>query len=279
MVTQGAGAVVLWDVTRSPPVRRAALPAAGRIGFGLDTGFDTVAVAPDGRLLATADAGRVQLWDVRDPATPRQAGPGFAVGQPADLGVDPSPQLVFSTSGRMLAVARVGGVQLFDVSVPAAPRAFGPPLATGSGSAGTAAFDRTDRALLTGMLRRPLLGGRIGSDTDVLPGLPGLPAPRRAETELVTWDIADPAAPRPVGPRIPYSAVAVGPGRDLVAVANEVGGPNVTLWDFRDPRAPRAAGRIAPVDTATPELAFSPDGRRSRSRVGNAATGGWACGR
>ena len=89
----------------------------------------------------------------------------------------------------------------------------------------------------------------------------------------MTWDIADPAAPRPVGPRIPYSAVAVGPGRDLVAVANEVGGPNVTLWDFRDPRAPRAAGH-PPVDTATPELAFSPDGATFAVAGGNAATGG-----
>ena len=34
----------------------------------------------------------------------------------------------------------------------------------------------------------------------------------------------------------------------------------MTLWDFRDPRGPRAAGRIAPVDTTTAELAFSPDG-------------------
>ena len=220
----------------------------------------------------------MQLWDVRDPATPRQAGPGFAVGQPADLGVDPSPQLVFSTSGRMLAVARVGGVQLFDVSVPAAPRAFGPPLATGSGSAGTVVFDRTDRALLTGMLRRPLLGGRIGSDTDVLPGLPGLPAPRRAETELVTWDIADPAAPRPVGPRIPYSAVRSAPAG--------TSSPLRTRWAGRMSRSgtsrPTRATGGRPSHPSTPPLPSWPSrrmGRRSRSRVGNAATGGWACGR
>jgi hypothetical protein len=117
-------------------------------------------------------------------------------------------------------------------------------------------FDRADRALLTGM-QRPVRNGDIGPSTYTLPGLP---APRRVETELVTWDITDPAAPRPVGPRIPYSTVAVSPGRDLVAVANVAGGPNVTLWDFRDPRGPRAAGRIAPVDTTTAELAFSPDG-------------------
>jgi len=256
MVTRSSSAVVLWDVTHRPPVRLAALPGRGQTGFGLDTGFETVAVAPDGRSLATAAAGRVQLWDVRNPAVPRQAGLGFAVGQTANLGVAPSPRLVFSTSGRMLAVAREDGVQLFDVSAPGTPRALGPPIATGDGTAETVVFDRADRALLTGM-QRPVRNGDIGPSTYTLPGLP---APRRVETELVTWDITDPAAPRPVGPRIPYSTVAVSPGRDLVAVANVAGGPNVTLWDFRDPRGPRAAGRIAPVDTTTAELAFSPDG-------------------
>jgi Novel STAND NTPase 1/TIR domain len=249
MMTQANGAVVLWDVTHSPPVRRVALPAPGRLGY------DAAAMAADGRRLAAAAAGRVQLWDVRDPAIPRPTGPAFDVGPTADLGADPPPKLVFSTNGRILAVARAGGVQLFDVSGPAAPRALGSPIATG-GDVGPVAFDQADRALLTG-IQRPVRNGDIGPSTYTLPGLP---APRRVETELVTWDITDPAAPRPVGPRIPYSTVAVSPGRDLVAVANVAGGPNVTLWDFRDPRAPRAAGRIAPVDTTTAELAFSPDG-------------------
>ena len=153
MVTRSSSAVVLWDVTHRPPVRLAALPGRGQTGFGLDTGFETVAVAPDGRSLATAAAGRVQLWDVRNPAVPRQAGLGFAVGQTANLGVAPSPRLVFSTSGRMLAVAREDGVQLFDVSAPGTPRALGPPIATGDDTAETVVFDRADRALLTGMQR------------------------------------------------------------------------------------------------------------------------------
>ena len=219
MVTQGAGAVVLWDVTRSPPVRRAALPAAGRIWLSASTaGSRTVAIAPE--LAAAANpGGGTPVAAVAalgcagpDPATPRPAGPTVSLGQTRGgrelaLGTwwpGGAPALLtFSTSGRMLAVAGTvmpaASPRCSTSACPAASRrAFGPPLALGAAVTAHRVFDRSDRALLTGSSggRSWVDGGRTASG----PAWPDCLLRGDVETELVTWDITDPAAARPAVP-------------------------------------------------------------------------------
>jgi WD40 repeat protein len=103
-----------------------------------------VAFSPDSRVLATTGA-KVVLWDLGDPATPRQ----FAGVLEAS---DSTNAVAFSPDGRILAVGdRNNGVLLWNVEDPNRPRRIGSPLPGHEGSIPlTLAFSADGRTLVSG---------------------------------------------------------------------------------------------------------------------------------
>lgn len=70
-------AVILWDVTDpAHPALRACLahPRPGKLASaaGTDNGVSAAGFSPDGRLLACTSGRTVVVWDIADPAHPRQ---------------------------------------------------------------------------------------------------------------------------------------------------------------------------------------------------------------
>jgi WD40 repeat protein len=80
--------VILWDVQDSTRPQRIGQPLTG------DEDLSSVAFAPDGHILATANSDNtVVLWDVRDPTRPQR------IGQPC-----PATQASFADVGRVYVV-------------------------------------------------------------------------------------------------------------------------------------------------------------------------------
>jgi WD40 repeat protein len=246
------GGVTLWDLTRGPPVRVGALPvAAGGLAFSPDGRTLAVATAPSYRANpggGTPDAA-VALWDVRDPARPRPAGPTVSL---ADAGrAQPAPGtwwpggatalLTFSADGRTLAVAGTvmpaGVAALIDVAELGASRRVGPPLALGA-TVTAIAFDRSGRALLAGT-RRQSDGADVAAGPDT--------------GDVVVWDVTDHAEPRRTPQRIPNAGFAFSTEQGLLAAIH---GGSVVLWDLADPFAPRAAATVA-ARGGTPRVALT----------------------
>ncbi|WP_338043393.1 hypothetical protein [Nonomuraea lactucae] len=128
LATGGAdNTVILWDVADPTRPRRRGPPLNG---YTLDV--HSVAFSPDGRTLATASAdNKVVLWNVSHPARPRR------LGRPFTGHAESVRPVAFSPDGRILAVAGsdsiysgVGNhsVILWDVTDPATPRKYSPPL-------------------------------------------------------------------------------------------------------------------------------------------------------
>ncbi|MFF0163744.1 helix-turn-helix domain-containing protein [Streptomyces sp. NPDC005263] len=199
---------------------------AGHLGSVTDIAFNR-----DGRVLASASAGRVRLWDVRDPAGGRQL--SELPGQHLAI------RMVFQPRGRLLASAASDGtVRLWDVSTPGRPRRAGLIRTGGADQAdGVLAFTPDGHLLVTG-------------------------GPKYS---LRLWNVTDPARPASLGSPLTGHISFVhwaGVSPDGHTLASTSEDDKVRLWDIRDPVRPRSLPDIRTGDTGgTLWGAFSPDGR------------------
>ncbi|RPE38927.1 WD40 repeat protein [Streptomyces sp. Ag109_O5-1] len=190
-----------------------------------------IAFSQNGRVLTSASAGRVRLWDIRDPAHGRQL--SELPGQHLAI------RTVFQPRGRLLASADSDGtVWLWDVSAPDRPLRVGL-IHTGGAdqSDGVLAFTPDGHVLVTG-------------------------GPKYS---LRLWNVTDPAGPTALGSPLTGHISFVhwaGVSPDGHTLASTSEDDKVRLWDIREPARPKPLADIRTVDTGgTLWGAFSPDGR------------------
>ncbi|WP_424887737.1 caspase, EACC1-associated type [Streptomyces sp. XH2] len=198
---------------------------------GTDGPVHHVAYSGDGKVLVTSQSGgRVQLWDVSRPTSPRKA----AALDPGSAAV-----VAFHPRTRLLAAQTAGGFAVWDAADPTRPRRLAARGAPG-GAASSLVFSPDGRTLAAGLEK-----GR-----------------------LLLWDLADPARPELRTDRTVAAedVVSVAFNRDgrLLAVSSGVlgaedgtgGSGAIGLWDVRDAARPVLKDTVK-TGTAT-ALAFHP---------------------
>jgi WD40 repeat protein len=232
------GGLLLWDIHDPANPRQLGGPLPGRFGDG------NVAFSPDGHLLASSARptdeaifsnkdGAVILYDVTDPANPRQIGSTLEQAGRAE-------SLAFSADSHTLAAGTADNtVILWDVSDPRAPKTLGTPLTGHTNFVQNVAFSSHDRLLVTG-----------GSDGTAL-----------------LWDMADRAHPVRVGQPLSGHGTGglvtiSGDGR-LLVIADRNPGNELIMWDLSDGSQPRRLGpALAAQSGAIESVGIAPDGRR-----------------
>ena len=217
LVTPVGNTAALWDI--GDPTRPQFL---GDLPDGHIDSVHDVAVAPDGRILATASVDKtVLLWDISDPTHPRR------VGQPLVGHTDSVYAVAFSPDSRTLASGSGDTtVRLWDVSNPAQPHSITAPLTGDTLDVYALAFAPDGRTLASGG----------GDDTVRL------------------WDTTDPTHPRPRGePLTGHQAeiytMEFSPDGNTLATGGD--DQTVLLWDLADPGV-RAASATPSVPTPEP---------------------------
>jgi len=274
-----AGTVSLWSITSAPPGQLWSPLHAASLNppawFGAAAG--SVAISPDGRLLAAANrAGRLLLTSVND------AG---AIG-PEATALDGATKLVeaivFSPDQHVLAASSDDGyVRMWDVRAPASPHRL-PDLESG-GEAAAIAFSPNGRYLAAASVDRRVHLWDVGTPEHPreLPALTGFEnyawsvtfspdstviAAGGADDTIRLWRIDDPEHPHALGPPLTgpshyVNAVAFSPdGRTLTAAG---GDGSVWMWRITPDDAPQP---ILALHTAnqrghTYAIGYSPDGR------------------
>ena len=212
------GTVLLWDLTDpARPVQR----GSSLVGDA-DTVF-SVAFAPDGRMLATGDSdGHAVLWNLADPASPRQILKGHASAVNS---------VAFAPDGRTLAtVSDDSTTLLWDLTNQAQSQPLGPAL-TGHTSRVTAVAFAPD-------------GRTLATTSD--------------DSTALLWDLTDQAQSQPLGPALTshtsrVTAVTFAPrGSTILATASSDG--TAILWDLTDQTQPQRlgqplTGQPSPVDS------------------------------
>ena len=183
----------------------------------------TVALTPDGRLLAAGAGSAVHLFDLADPAHPA-AGPQLGT-EGTVTGVAFTPD-----GGTLVAASADRTVRSWAVSDPAHPL----PAAVFTGATGA----------LQGVATA---AGRIAAGG--------------SDGTTYLWNVADPAAPlRFTGPTGAVHAVAFSP--DGATLAAGSADRTVHLWNVADPAYPPLGEPLTGPTTWVNTVAFSPDGQR-----------------
>nr|WP_300609111.1 AAA family ATPase [Trebonia sp.] len=192
----------------------------------------SVAVTPNGRVTAIAEAGTVSLWNTADPARPAE------LGQPVtpDGGVLVD-SVALSPDGHLLATGDADGtITLWNTTTPAHPGELGNPLTPpGSGDVGAVSFSPDGRTLAS-------------IDFSSNP----------SDSGVMLWNISSPSHPLELGrPLIPHDGsaaqlAAFSPNGRTLATINYAsnGRGSITLWDVSNPQ--NAHGNSARAAPATP---------------------------
>lgn len=200
-------------------------------------GAHVCGLSPSGTILATAptSGGSVQLWDVRDPASPSP------FGEPLSLDTRFTSALAFGPDGStLLTGADDFSVQLWDIADPADPKPWGEPLDGPQNLVRRAAISPDGRSLVV----------------------------TSADSEIYAWDITDPRSPRRVtvsgGHRAGVNGVEFGRDGEVLVTGGD--DHSVVVWDrdaegnfhARDAELNEHSGTIYSV-------AVDPDGTRAIS--------------
>ncbi len=216
----GRTRTTLWDVAslRSPR------PIATVPVWDGDGGF---AFSPDGRILALSLGAEGALWDIADPARPRQL--ATLVGHTDDISA-----MAFSPDGRILATVGLDDNAILWNTADPAHATESAVLAGDTQPINAVAFSAGGKTLVT-------------ADWN---------------TEVTRWHVA---GAQPVlaatltGQAEHVDAVAVSPDNRTVVTADY--NRSVILWDVTDPARPRLLARLRTDAGPVSSVAFSPDGR------------------
>ena len=278
LAATGSGGVTLWD----PP--SAALPSSAAVE---KRNVVSLAFSPSSAALAAADdfGDEMTLWDVSDPARPRQLGPPLTADGAEVKAV------AFSPDGATLAVAawdlRGGVVTLWDVHNLAKPRKLSQPLTASneldppslafsphgailaiSGDDGVTLWDVGDPARPL-QLGPPLTSSNGAAVTSVAFSPNGAVLAARADDKVTLWDVSNPAQPHQLSQPLVneglVTSIAFSPnGKTLAVAAYNLDGGGVTLWDVSTPARPRKLSQLdetligTTADRAV-SVAFSPN--------------------
>lgn len=224
---EAGGRVTLFDIS-SPgsPVRR------GGFQSSLAGEIRSLALRPDGAVLAVEAADHLTLWDLHDLARPREFGSPVKITDGANtytLAFDPAGTTLITGMGPI-------GLGVWDVADPRRPHQVYPELPSARGA----------------------LGAAVGS-TSIDPVADIIALVYREEA-VHLWSIRDPRKPvllsrLPIPEPEGLAAVVLDPENQLLATT--VYGGDVQLWDIRNPGDPVKRGSV-PSSVGT-RLAFWPE--------------------
>lgn len=253
------GRVQLWD-TDGEPTLVAELTTDERSVLDL-------AFAPDGQALVAGTRGGVAfLWDLGDPAAPEPVELAEATFDSWVNAVAFSPEADLVVGGSSDGALRVwstdDGAALQSLRHPAA--VTGATFTDAGATLVSTATDGTARRWDLATVLHPTLAGRIWSVSFTADGQT-MAAFSGAETGL--WDVRDPAAPTPIGVRVPTPADGpsfsgagdLSPDGQLVAQGTFSG--EVVVIDVSDPTAPEPVGApLGGSEALVEAVAFDPSG-------------------